>query len=50
MVSEAVEAGDDGGGGKGRLAGLFGVDWGFMAQPRMWTRREGGRRWVWGLW
>lgn len=29
MVSEAVEAGDDGGGGKGRLAGLFGVDWGF---------------------
>lgn len=24
-----VEAGDDGGGGKGRLAGLFGVDWGF---------------------
>lgn len=28
MVLEAVEAGDDGGGGKGRLAGLFGVDGG----------------------
>lgn len=28
MVLEASEAGDDGGGGKGRLAGLFGVDWG----------------------
>lgn len=44
MVSEAVEAGDDGGGGKGRLGGLFGVDWGFMAQSRVRTRRG----WVFG--
>lgn len=52
MVPEAVEAGDDGGGGKGRLAGLFGVDGGFYgavadADEEVVRGRGVG---IWGLW
>lgn len=51
MVPEAVEAGDDGGGGKGRLAGLFGVDGGFYGAAADVDADEegGGRGWVWGF-
>lgn len=50
MVSEAVEAGDDGGGGKGTLPdGLVGVDWGFYgAVADADEEVVRGRRWVFG--
>lgn len=53
MVPEAVEAGDNGGGGKGRFAGLFGVDWGFygaVADADEEGGGGGGDLGIWGLW
>lgn len=50
MVPEASKPVMMGEAGKGGLLDFLVSIGGFMAQPRMWMRREGGRRWVWGLW